>query len=270
MFGTKRKMGTKYFKGPIWKQYYAVVNYINDNFLKTMVIRKNDVATNEKLSNFPYIAVEELVANAIVHNNYENGNPIQIYISQSQINIVNYNKPLPPLKLEDLNERSFFNERDTENPEIRDMFKALGIIESFGTGIGEAKNALRNNGSPELYYKIFEPSENVTSVVIPVNEKFIANESKIKPKKNLGIEHQTQDIEQKILGFTYSKGTKQKLIQIYDSVGEIVFGNSTVAEILHCSETTATSYIKRLHDELQVTEMVEGSGKGKYKFKTNS
>lgn len=270
MFGTKRKMETKYFKGPIWKQYYAVVNYINDNFLKTMVIRKNDVATNEKLSNFPYVAVEELVANAIVHNNYENGNPIQIYISQSQINIVNYNKPLPPLKLEDLNERSFFNERDTENPEIRDMFKALGIIESFGTGIGEAKNALRNNGSPELYYKIFEPSENVTSVVIPVNEEFIANESKIKPKKNLGIEHQTQDIEQKILGFTYSKGTKQKLIQIYDSVGENVFGNSTVAEILHCSETTATSYIKRLHDELQVTEMVEGSGKGKYKFKTNS
>ena len=60
-FGTKRKMESKYFKGPIWKQYYAVVNY---------------------------------------------------------------NKLLPPLKLQDLNERTFFNERDTENPEIRDMFKS--------------------------------------------------------------------------------------------------------------------------------------------------
>ena len=73
-------------------------------------------------------------------------------MSENQINIVNYNKPLPPLKLQDLNERTFFNERDTENPEIRDMFKALGIIESFGTGTGEAKRALENNGSPGVRF----------------------------------------------------------------------------------------------------------------------
>jgi predicted HTH transcriptional regulator len=61
------------------------------------------------------------------------------------LDIVNYNKPLPPIRISDLNERTFFNERDTENPEIRDMFKALGIIESFGTGIGEAKRSMREN-----------------------------------------------------------------------------------------------------------------------------
>ena len=97
--------------------------------------------------------MEELLANAIVHNNYENGKPIQIYVSEKQINIVNYNKPLPPIRISDLNERTFFNERDTENPEIRDMFKALGIIESFGTGIGETKRSMRENGSPDLFYK---------------------------------------------------------------------------------------------------------------------
>ena len=126
-------MESKHFRGPIWKQYYAVVNYINDNFLNTLVLKEDGEAANRKVSNFPFVAIEELVANAIVHNNYENGKPIQIYVSENQINIVNYNKPLPPLKLQDLNERTFFNERDTENPEIRDMFKVLGIIESFGT-----------------------------------------------------------------------------------------------------------------------------------------
>ena len=50
---------------------------------------------------------------------------------------LDYNKPLPPIRISDLNERTFFNERDTENPEIRDMFKALGIIESFGMGKGK-------------------------------------------------------------------------------------------------------------------------------------
>lgn len=82
-------------------------------------------------------------------------------------------------------------ERDTENPEIRDMFKALGIIESFSTGIGEAKRAL--------------------------------------------------------------EGTE-------------VFGNSRIIEILNCSETTATKYIKLLYEELKITLLVEGAGKGKYKF----
>ena len=52
--------------------------------------------------------------------------------------------------LHGFNERTFFNERDTENPEIRDMFKALGIIESFGVGIDEAKRAMEGNSSPAL------------------------------------------------------------------------------------------------------------------------
>lgn len=266
MFGTKRKMESKYFKGPIWKQYYAVVNYINDNFLNTLVLREDGKAINRKVSNFPFVAVEELVANAIVHNNFENGKPIQIYISENQINIVNYNKPLPPLKLQDLNERTFFNERDTENPEIRDMFKALGIIESFGTGIGEAKRALENNGSPNLFYKTFEPLDNITSVVIPVSVEYKEIKDGKISQKNVGIESQTQDIKQKILDSNYSKTIKQNLIRLYDKVGTEVFGNSRVAETLDCSETTATKYINRLYEELQITRKIEGGGKGKYKF----
>lgn len=100
---------------------------------------------------------------------------------------MNYNRPLPPLKIQDLNERTFFNERDTENPEIRDMFKALGIIESFGTGIGEAKRALEENGSPALYYKIFDITDNVTSVVVPVNEEYMEIKNDTNPRKKLGL-----------------------------------------------------------------------------------
>ena len=86
-----------------------------------------------------------------------------------------------------MNERSFFNERDTENPEIRDMFKQLGIIESFGTGIGEAKQSMAENGSPELYYRTFEGNENVTSVIIPVNEEYYEIKNGTKPKKDFGF-----------------------------------------------------------------------------------
>lgn len=73
-----------------------------------------------------------------------------------------YNKLLPPLRINDLNERVFFNERDTENPELRDMSKALGIIESFGIGIGESKRSMGENNSPELFFKLFEGREKVS------------------------------------------------------------------------------------------------------------
>ena len=266
MFGTKRKMESKVFKGAIWKQYYSALEYINNNFLNELVLRVDGSADNRKIENFTYIALEELLANAIVHNNYENGKPIQIYISEKQINIVNYNKPLPPIRIVDLNERTFFNERDTENPEIRDMFKALGIIESFGTGIGEAKRSLKENGSPTLYYKTFGANDNVTSVVIPVNEEYYEIKNGTKPKKKVWIENETKDFKQKILDSEYTKKIKQNIMKLYDAIGTEVFGNSRVIEILGCSGVTATSYLKKMEDELKIIVPVEGMGKGKYRF----
>ena len=210
--------------------------------------------------------MEELLANAIVHNNYENGKPIQIYVSDKQINIVNYNKPLPPIRISDLNERTFFNERDTENPEIRDMFKALGIIESFGTGIGEAKRSMIENGSPALFYKTFGVNDNVTSVVIPVNEEYYEIKNGTKTKKKVWIENKTKDFKQKISDSGYTKKIKQNILKIYAGIGTEVFGNSRVVEILGCSEVTATSYLKRMEHELKIIVLVEGMGKGKFKF----
>ena len=78
-------------------------------------------------------------------------------------------------------------------------FKALGIIESFGAGIGEAKRALEEKGSPTLYYKTFDITDNVTSVVIPVNEEYMEIKDDTKPKKKIGIESETQEIKQIIL-----------------------------------------------------------------------
>jgi len=266
MYGTKRKMESKVFKGSIWKQYQSIMEFINDHFLNVLTIREDNEAENRKVANFPFVTVEELTANAIVHNNYENEKPIQIYISEQQINIVNYNKPLPPIKISDLNEKTFFNERDTENPEIRDMFKQLGIIESFGTGIGEAKRAMEDNQSPELFYKQFDENDNVTSVVIPVNEEFYQIKKGSKAKKKLWIQSESKDVKEAIHASGYTERVRHNLIRIYEEIGTNVFGNSQVVELLQCSGVTATSYIKKLYETLKLIAPVEGAGKGKYRF----
>ena len=53
---------------------------------------------------------------------------------------------------------------------------------------------------------------------------------------------------------------------LYKEIGVEVFRNTRVMEVLKCSESTATSYIKRLSGDLEVITAVEGRGKGKYKF----
>lgn len=264
-FGTKRKMESKSFKGPIWKQYYAILNYINDNFINTITIRDDGIATNRKVTNFPFVALEELIANAIVHNDYENNKPIQIYVSDREISIVNYNKPLPPLKINDLNIHSFFKVRDTENPEVRDMFKELGIIEDFGTGIGEAKRAMEENGSPKIHYEEFEEDTNVTSVTIPVNQEYY----KLKygdDKEELLISSESRNVKDIINSSKYSDEVKHNLIVIADGVGEDIFGNKNIQDLLKCSVNTATTYIKKMLSELNIICEVKGLGKGKYKF----
>lgn len=181
----------------------------------------------------------------------------------SKLNIVNYNKPLPPLSIKDLNERTFFNERDCENPEIRDMFKALGIIESFGTGIGEAKRAMEENGSDELYYKTFDNFDNITSVVIPANKEYL----NIKNGKEIKISHhESLDIKDVISSSKLSANTKHNINKIFNELCFDIFGNSKIASTLGCSEVTATTYIKQMRDQLHIIEAVKGAGKGKYVF----
>ena len=57
------------------------------------------------------------------------------------------------------------------------------------------------------------------------------------------------------------------MIQIYEQLSTEVLGNSKIVEVLGCSEVTATSYIKKMCDELHILHAVEGSGKGKYIFR---
>ena len=72
--------------------------------------------------------------------------------------------------------------------------------------------------------------------------------------------------EQRFAKGEYSKSIKHNIIKLYEMLGSEVFGNSKVSEILNCSETAATKYIKRMSEELKIIAKVERAGKGKYKF----
>ena len=65
-----------------------------------------------------------------------------------------------------------------ENPSIREMFRSLDLIESFGSGVGKAKRAMVQNGSDNIHYEDYDENIDITSVVIPINRKYLEYSNK--------------------------------------------------------------------------------------------
>lgn len=121
----------------------------------------------------PLTAFEELATNAILHKEYDTPEYVGIYIYKDRISFVNHNRPLPPVTIEALNRDRSFDRRQYLNKELKDMFFSLNLIESYGSGIRRAKDALLENGSPELKFYPDNEEDNYTNAVMGVNVEFL-------------------------------------------------------------------------------------------------
>ena len=53
------------------------------------------------------------------------------------------------------------------------MFFSLNLIESYGSGIRRAKDALLENGSPEIKFYPYNEEDNYTNAVMGINVEFL-------------------------------------------------------------------------------------------------
>ena len=278
-------MSSKEYRGPIWKQVKNVMDDIKNNYLNSITLRVEDKLESEIVYNYPYSTIEELVTNAIIHKNYENPRTVQIYIYDKSIVITNYNRPIPPVTINDLNTKDAFPNRVYENPSIREMFKSLDYIESYGSGIGKAKKAMSKNGIERIHFEEYDENIDITSVVIPINSKYEKYKNLDIESQNLDIESQNLDIESQNLDIEgvevkintidsveiinkskLSNSVKNILIKIYDRFFNKIFSRGDIVDALNISNASGTNYINYLLD-LNVIEPVSGQGKGKYKFR---
>ena len=146
---------------------------VHDNIMASYTIRKADQIEHKIIYNYPLTAFEELATNAILHKEYDTPEYVGIYIYKDRISFVNHNRPLPPVTIEALNRDRSFDRRQYLNKELKDMFFSLNLIESYGSGIRRAKDALLENGSPELKFYPDNEEDNYTNAVMGVNEEFL-------------------------------------------------------------------------------------------------
>ena len=132
--------------------------------------------TNEThvVYNWPEVMFSELATNCILHKEYERENYVGIYWYSDHLTFVNHNRPLPPVTIQDLNDKTEFDDRRYLNKELKEMFFALNLIQSYGSGIRRAKKAMADNHSPKL---VFEPTgedeKDFTMVTAYINKEFV-------------------------------------------------------------------------------------------------
>ena len=143
---TGTNMTEKVFTGPIQRQLSDALAFIKNYTLKVVVIKSADRAEATRISNYPYAAVEEILANAVYHRSYQEKEPITVRITSESIEITSFpgfDRSISDKDIAELRIRA----RVYRNRRIGDFLKELKLIEGRNTGFPNAIKALKANGS---------------------------------------------------------------------------------------------------------------------------
>ncbi|MBN1652192.1 MAG: hypothetical protein JXA30_00285 [Deltaproteobacteria bacterium] len=83
----------KEFRGPLHQMVHEALSYIRTTFLSTTVVKHADRAEADRVSNYPFEAVEEALVNAVYHRGYDVREPIKVRITREDFVVVSYPGP---------------------------------------------------------------------------------------------------------------------------------------------------------------------------------
>jgi ATP-dependent DNA helicase RecG len=110
--------------------------------------------TSERLErrnpDYPLVALQQLVRNAVMHRTYESTNaPVRLYWFSDRIEIHSPGGLYGQVTPENFGQPSA---TDYRNPTVAEAMKVLGYVQRFGLGISLAQRALQQNGNPSAQF----------------------------------------------------------------------------------------------------------------------
>ncbi len=164
-------MTEKIFTGPIQRQLSEALLYIKNYILKEAVIKSDDKAEADRIMNYPYASIEEILSNAVYHRSYQINEPITVRVTPAAIEITSFpgfDRSISDEKIRSLDIRSMIY----RNRRIGDFLKELKLTEGRNTGFPTAFNALRKNGSEMPSFEM-DADRGYLTVKIPVHPFFL-------------------------------------------------------------------------------------------------
>lgn len=141
--------------GPVQNQIIKFIEFFKTNILKEKIIKQPDKAEALRIWNYPLEAIEEAIANAIYHRDYQVREPVEVRIYPNSITILNYGGPDRSIK-PDAFKKGPVKPRRYRNRRLGDFLKELDLTEGKATGIPRIKKAMKENGSPEPVFDFDE------------------------------------------------------------------------------------------------------------------
>lgn len=183
----KNKLETE--RDRIGQKGYAVgfeglIGYINSQLPMNERIGQ---ALREEVRLFPEPAIRELVANALVHQDFEEtGGSVMVEIYADRIEISNPGQPLIPAE-------RFVDEYKSRNERLADLMRRMGICEEKGSGIDKVVSSTEYYQLPALDVRVsplhttvvlfahkafadMEPGERVRACYLHCCLKYVSNE----------------------------------------------------------------------------------------------
>ena len=146
------------FKGPLHQQLRSALLYIRNSVLTERVQKLPDVAEANRFFNYPYVAIEEALSNAVYHKGYDIREPIEVRVLPDRIEILSHPGADRSISIEGLKNYRVSSRR-YRNRRIGEFLKELHLTEGRNTGFQKIIWALKANGSP---MPIFETDEERT------------------------------------------------------------------------------------------------------------
>lgn len=103
-------------------------------------------------SDYPVVALQQIVRNAVLHRSYENTNaPVRIYWFNDRVEIQNPGGPFGQVNKQNFGQPGA---NDYRNPNLAGIMKELGYVQRFGYGIALARSEMAKNGNPPPEFQV--------------------------------------------------------------------------------------------------------------------
>ena len=101
---------------------------------------------------YPLVALQQLVRNAILHRSYENTNaPVRLYWFNDRVEIHNPGGPYGQVTKANFSSSGAY---DYRNPNLAAVMKEMGYVQRFGLGIITARKEMEKNGNPPPEFQV--------------------------------------------------------------------------------------------------------------------
>lgn len=103
-------------------------------------------STDRKTPDYPLVALQQVVRNAVMHRTYEGTNaPVRVLWFSDRIEVVSPGGPFGQVTIENFGKPGI---TDYRNLYLAEVLYRLGYVQRFGAGIATARDAMEKNGNP--------------------------------------------------------------------------------------------------------------------------